>query len=264
MRRRIELRILVNRVSPSTKRQPHCAAAHADCRSTNVGSHEEATIPALHPLTAVATRLSCCKRFFVESSNKTSPNHCRVMSTPPNLRSATVRDAPAVVSPVSRRHRTRSDSIPEGRQANSNLLDDADRELEALLMRHSSPLAVIRPGSAGRPLSSSSSSNPDAVTGAGDAAATAAAASPTLLERRNSSPSPLRLNRPRSNPRNRTPMLYEDPQDRGGEGADAAAARRNEGRRMTIRPGAGAAVGTHLAVANRVSEDGGLLWLEPC
>lgn len=98
--------------------------------------------------------------------------------------------------------RTRADSIPENSTAMANA------SMEELLMRHSSP---ILHSSTGR-----------------------AVASP--LAERNSSPSPLRLNRPRSNPRTRTPMRAEEDQDE------------QEGpRRITIRPMAGAAVGTDMA-----------------
>ena len=98
--------------------------------------------------------------------------------------------------------RTRADSIPENSTAMANA------SMEELLMRHSSP---ILHSSTGR-----------------------AVASP--LAERNSSPSPLRLNRPRSNPRTRTPMRAEEDQDE------------QEGpRRITIRPMTGAAVGTDMA-----------------
>ena len=89
-----------------------------------------------------------------------------------------------------------------------------------LLMRHSSPL-VVRSG------------------------ATSPAAE------RNSSPSPLRLSRPRSNPRNRTPMRYESPLNadafRLREEDEEEAPATNEGRRITIRPMVGSAVGFTMA-----------------
>ena len=88
--------------------------------------------------------------------------------------------------------------------------------------------------------------------------------SPMTLERNNNgSPSPLRLNRPRSNPRNRTPMRYASPTTAaalqgggggGGDNNDAAAAFRRipehgpvATRGITILPTAGRAVGTALA-----------------
>jgi hypothetical protein len=90
-----------------------------------------------------------------------------------------------------------------------------------LLMRHSSPLISIQ---------------------------TTGVRVTSPLAERNSSPSPLHLSRPRSNPRNRTPMRYESPLN-----ADAFLPTNNEGRRITIRPmTAGRAVGTTMA-APRVS-----------
>ena len=58
-------------------------------------------------------------------------------------------------------------------------------------------------------------------------------------------PSPLRLTRPRSNPRNRTPMRYESPLDPSAFRIDEEPrpARTTEGQRITIRPLAGSAVG---------------------
>jgi hypothetical protein len=95
-----------------------------------------------------------------------------------------------------------------------------DDQME-LLMRHSSP--VVRAGSAESPLSE-----------------------------RNSSPSPLRMNRPRSNPRNRTPMRYTSPLN-----ADAfripEGDQEGEARRISIRPLAGRAVGTTMAGPSHVS-----------
>jgi hypothetical protein len=63
--------------------------------------------------------------------------------------------------------------------------------------------------------------------------------------------------RPRSNPRSRTPMRYESPLDPGEfrreslESEEPSAVPVNEGRRITIRPLAGSAVGS--APVNRVS-----------
>jgi hypothetical protein len=69
--------------------------------------------------------------------------------------------------------------------------------------------------------------------------------------------SPIRLSRPRSNPRSRTPMRYESPlqadafrirEDEDAEGPEQVSASREtprmEGRRIAIRPMAGRAVGT--------------------
>jgi hypothetical protein len=161
-------------------------------------------------------------------------------------------------SSMARRHR--SDSIPEDRELSSPTLtpqilhnnnnyvgnintndtfsatgSTTETSVE-LLMRHSSPLVI----------------------GAGTAVGGLGLSSP--LSERNSSPSPLRLNRPRSNPRTRTPnrAVIEDD--------DVLLERRvaqqlqetrthtttNEGRRITIRPMAGAPVGTNIAGA-RVS-----------
>ncbi|KAG7362837.1 hypothetical protein IV203_026197 [Nitzschia inconspicua] len=118
-----------------------------------------------------------------------------------------------------------------------------DNSME-LLMRHSSPLLVDR-STATTPRSSVLSflSPPERC----------------INSNSNTSPSPLRLNRPRSNPRNRTPnrieedVNEEEPVERrvlerqqllpginNHEG-------RMEGRRITIRPMAGAAVGTNIA-----------------
>mmetsp|Transcript_5976 Transcript_5976/g.14806 ORF Transcript_5976/g.14806 Transcript_5976/m.14806 type:complete len:535 (-) Transcript_5976:2855-4459(-) len=152
------------------------------------------------------------------------------------------------------RTRTRSDSIPEHREivvptptVNTTIETDHDRELESLLMRHSSPLAVVgRPGSAGgrrQPGGDDNEYDQDHDDHH----------FPGLIRRNsNSSPSPLRLNRPRSNPRNRTPMRYNEEEQeqqeivgRGGEGG-------NQQQRIAIRPlTAGTAVGAHLAAGNR-------------
>jgi hypothetical protein len=93
-----------------------------------------------------------------------------------------------------------------------------------LLMRHSSP--IVREGQA--------------------------VASP--LAERNTSPSTLRMHRPRSNPRNRTPMRFESPLQsyRIREGENEGGAVEHEARRITIRPMAGSAVGTAVLTA-RVS-----------
>ena len=69
---------------------------------------------------------------------------------------------------------------------------------------------------------------------------------------RNSSPSPLRLSRPRTNPRNRTPMRYESPLNANTfriqeEDEEEPRMATNEGRRITIRQFAGRAVGSTIA-----------------
>jgi hypothetical protein len=136
--------------------------------------------------------------------------------------------------------RQRSDSIPEDRVVQSSTTittttammiensNTVDNSIE-YLMRHSSPLSVLV--------------SPRVVSPA------------TERRNSNSSPSPLRMNRPRSNPRNRTPNRATE------EGDDDHQPRRqrqqqqqqqvssnntNEGRRITIRPMAGAAVGTNM------------------
>jgi len=60
------------------------------------------------------------------------------------------------------------------------------------------------------------------------------------LAQRNSSPSPLRLNRPRSNPRSRTPMRVPEE-----DHEESASNNTTEGRRITIRLGAGSSVGNN-------------------
>lgn len=104
--------------------------------------------------------------------------------------------------------------------------DAADDEIE-LFMRHSSP--IDRP-----------STN-----------------QPSPLTVRNSSPSLISLSRPRSNPRNRTPMRFESPLGSDAyqipEGEEETARITNEGRRITILPMTGSSRGT--SIANfRVSE----------
>jgi hypothetical protein len=98
--------------------------------------------------------------------------------------------------------------------------DDEDDQME-LFMRHSSP--IDRP-----------SSN-----------------QPSPLTVRNSSPSPMDLSRPRSNPRNRTPMRFESPLGSNAfqipEGEEETVPNTNEGRRITILPMAGSARGTNIA-----------------
>jgi len=81
-------------------------------------------------------------------------------------------------SPSQVMSRTRANSIPENNAAGTT-------SIEELLMRHSSPLLH---GSTGEVVTSP-------------------------LAERTSSPSPLRLNRPRSNPRNRTPMRIAEQEE---------------------------------------------------
>lgn len=107
---------------------------------------------------------------------------------------------------------------------NANVIDNSnnnneDDRIEELLLRHSSPMGPDR-------------RQPN---------------QPSPLTVRNSSPSPLGLSRPRSNPRNRTPMRFESPLHSNTfripeEPADTNT---NEGRRITILPSAGRAVGAN-------------------
>lgn len=60
------------------------------------------------------------------------------------------------------------------------------------------------------------------------------------------------LRRPRSNPRTRTPMRYESPINPAAFHRDEASPERREGQRITVRPLAGAPVGTTIG-ARRVS-----------
>ena len=108
----------------------------------------------------------------------------------------------------------RSDSIPENSEAATGETGTADASIEELLMRHSSPIFNGRTG--------------EAVT--------------SPLAERNSSPSPLRLNRPRSNPRSRTPMRITEHEEEEQEGRTSSAA---ESGRITIRLGSGSAVGSN-------------------
>jgi hypothetical protein len=98
--------------------------------------------------------------------------------------------------------------------------DDEDDQME-LFMRHSSP--IDRP-----------SSN-----------------QPSPMTVRNSSPASMDLSRPRSNPRNRTPMRFESPLGSNAfqipEGEEERVPNTNEGRRITILPMAGSARGTNIA-----------------
>lgn len=122
------------------------------------------------------------------------------------------RDAPSLSSPrISARRLHRSNSIPENSEATAGAMATADASIEELLMRHSSPVFNRSTGEA--------------------------VASP--LAERNSSPSPLRLNRPRSNPRSRTPMRISEEHDQEST--------TTEGRRITIRLGTGSGVGTNTA-----------------
>ena len=123
----------------------------------------------------------------------------------------------------------RSDSIPEHSETTPGdngaaTTADADASIGELLMRHSSPL--LNPAT-GRAVTSP-------------------------LAQRNSSPSPLRLNRPRSNPRSRTPMRIPEehhPDEELTTSTSSTSVSNNydttEGRRITIRLGAGSGVGTN-------------------
>jgi len=109
------------------------------------------------------------------------------------------------------RRMQRSDSIPEDRESIEGAAVTANASIGELLMRHSSPLLNRRTG--------------EAVT--------------SPLAERNSSPSPLRLNRPRSNPRSRTPMRIPEHE----EEQDDIPITENESSRITIRLGSGRGVG---------------------
>mmetsp|Transcript_8366 Transcript_8366/g.19278 ORF Transcript_8366/g.19278 Transcript_8366/m.19278 type:complete len:465 (+) Transcript_8366:122-1516(+) len=132
------------------------------------------------------------------------------------------RDASPLASPrlVASRRMHRSDSIPEHSETTTGPAVAANASIEELLMRHSSPIFNRSTG--------------------------AAVTSP--LAERNSSPSPLRMNRPRSNPRSRTPMRIpeQEEQEETAAGSTAAAAT-TEGCRITIRLGTGSGVGTNTA-----------------
>ena len=117
-------------------------------------------------------------------------------------------DSPFSNSRTTARRMHRSDSIPENGEATTGAASTENASIEELLMRHSSPIL-------------------NRVTGE-------TVTSP--LAERNSSPSPLRLNRPRSNPRSRTPMRIPE----HAEEQDTT-----ENRRITIRLGSGSGVGTN-------------------
>jgi hypothetical protein len=155
------------------------------------------------------------------------------MSSSPSSFDGVMTSGTGMARPV---RRSRADSIPEDRETTATLtsssIGDASSSPPAattpmeLLFRHSSPL-VLRSGRA--------------------------ATSP--LTERNSSPSPLRLNRPRSNPRNRTPMRAQEGEDGEEETQIPTGSQRQEQRRVAgretflgglhinIRPSAGRAVG---------------------
>lgn len=133
-------------------------------------------------------------------------------------------DGPTFPIPRGVMRRTqRSDSIPEHSEATTGASNAADVSIQELLMRHSSPLYNRSTGEA--------------------------IASP--MAERNSSPSPLRLNRPRSNPRSRTPMRIPEGDDEQGDIGSST----REGRRITFRLGSGSAIGVNTAsyAARRVS-----------
>ena len=126
--------------------------------------------------------------------------------------------SPASSSIITPNHRPSSNRL-----VHTNNDYDDDNHID-LLMRHSSPIDRLN----------QPNGNPSPIT------------------MRNSSPSPIGLSRPRSNPRNRTPMRYESPlptaafripeeqhDDQGGHFT-------TEGRRITILPMAGSARGTNV------------------
>lgn len=98
-----------------------------------------------------------------------------------------------------------SSSTPNRRQPGSNASlriqtsnrteDDEDNHID-LLMRHSSPIDRRNHPNGSNNNTSNSNGNSN---------------NPSPITIRNSSPSPIGLSRPRSNPRNRTPMRYESP-----------------------------------------------------
>lgn len=126
-------------------------------------------------------------------------------------------DSSSFSSPrLAARRTQRSDSIPENSEATTGIPGApamTNASMEELLMRHSSPLFNRSTG--------------EAVT--------------SPLAERNSSPSPLRLNRPRSNPRSRTPMRIPEQEEEQQEQIGST----TEGRRITIRLGSGSGVGTN-------------------
>jgi hypothetical protein len=117
--------------------------------------------------------------------------------------------------------------------------DDTVDHSRELLLRHSSPLLERTLGQAPRTTTSVLFVPSEQRSG----------------NNNNTSPSPLRLNRPRSNPRNRTPnrMENETEEPRRVVQRQEMISDRVEGRRITIRPMAGAAVGTNMA-GTRVSD----------
>lgn len=112
------------------------------------------------------------------------------------------------------RRMQRSDSIPENSEAATGPASTANASIEELLMRHSSPIFNRTTG--------------ERVT--------------SPMAERNSSPSPLRLNRPRSNPRSRTPMRISEHEEGNEEEVENSVP---ESRRITIRLGSGSGVGTN-------------------
>jgi len=119
-------------------------------------------------------------------------------------------DDPSVSSPRSMARRMRADSIPEYSEVATGAASTANASIEDLLMRHSSPLFNRMTG--------------EAVT--------------SPLAERHSSPSPLRLIRPRSNPRSRTPMRVLEHEEEQEETTSST----RESRRITIRLASGSGV----------------------
>ena len=128
------------------------------------------------------------------------------------------------------------DSSMPSNSATTAMANDASSSaatIEELLMRHSSPLLLDRAAT-----SDDDNDNDDDETAVG---VVTPLSSPQVaaIRRKNSSPSPLRLNRPRSNPRVRTPMRIDehnedDDDDDDNYEDDTAAAGEGDGRRITI------------------------------
>jgi hypothetical protein len=145
-----------------------------------------------------------------------------------------------------------------------------DNSME-LLMRHSSPLDLITT----TPVTTASTTAIGGDVGNRSNVLFVSSTSggrSSSSSNNNSSPSPLRLNRPRSNPRNRTPnraTIEEEGKEQeelverrvmqrqqvvSNSNDNNTRQRSMEGRRITIRPMAGAAVGTNMA-GTRVSSE---------
>jgi hypothetical protein len=178
----------------------------------------------------------------------------------------------------------RSSSVPSVVQQDNNNVNNNDEVVDnslELLMRHSSPLNF---SGTIRPVTSTTTITIDGTVGNRSNVLFASPSSVghnvgnssnnnnnTNTVSNTSNPSPLRLNRPRSNPRNRTPnraSIEEQEEKEQEEVMERRVLQRQqvvnnlhtdidqpiimEGRRITIRPMAGAAVGTNMA-GTRVS-----------